>query len=122
MAAIQPECSDAFDSQVETPRTKQGIWPNRERGRAPTYSESWEAHGPRDSIGDLLRIDDLVNTAGMGLSAFTNWSVSGSKYCPYIGSPIGSYYGAGISPEPINIAGTCKWGTDDDQDGISNNR
>lgn len=90
--------------------TAQGYYPNFERGHATVVTLDGVAAGPRDSIGDLIRIDDLQSNAAGSLGGFDR-DVSDRTYSPYKGAPQGTHYGFGILRD-----------TDDDGDGIADER
>ncbi|HUU42760.1 MAG TPA: hypothetical protein VMX57_03215, partial [Planctomycetota bacterium] len=48
---------------------------NRERSHAVHVNESWVCYGPRESIGDLLRLDDLRSSPGDAMGGF-GWAPS----------------------------------------------
>ena len=60
------------------PRTSDiaGFGPSTERGQANHVSSNWHCMGPRESIGDMLRMDDLHAGAGARLSCWPAWSPS----------------------------------------------
>jgi len=90
--------------------------PNNERGRPSSEGNTLLAQGPRDSIGDLLRMDTLSLGPARGIGSFGtvpgNW-VNNFKYISsynlYTGSPYRWGYGV-------------YRGQDDDGDGIVDER
>jgi len=95
------------------PRTTDlsGFGPSYERGQANHPSSNWHCMGPRESIGDMLRMDDLHQGAGARLSGWPAWSPTNYVSSVNLVDASGYHWGIGMYS-----------GYDDDGDGISDER
>ena len=84
---------------------------NRERAHSTHVSSDWVCYGPRDSIGDMLLIDDVMLHPGSDLGRFTTGGSAGVVYKSSRNLTTGNYWGSGMYG-----------GYDDDGDGITDER